>query len=195
MCMPLLFKGNTMGYFAEAALGVAAGLLAAALSLLPHGTLWSFSSFGSGTIGFWMFSTSTIVLLSASPRVAAANSGIYVGLMFAVTGIFKTLRLIYSEYYFTSGFLSMAADLLLYSVIPGLVCSALGTVLWYGRKGGRFSRLLLAAPLIVTAAEAAIMFFRVAAEGTMLFQAVLDTGCAAAYLFISRRGLFGLKKE
>ena len=195
MCMPLLFKGNTMGYFAEAALGVAAGLLAAALSLLPHGTLWSFSSFGSGTIGFWMFSTSTIVLLSASPRVAAANSGIYVGLMFAVTGIFKTLRLIYSEYYFTSGFLSMAADLLLYSVIPGLVCSALGAVLWYGREGGRLSRLLLAAPLIVTAAEAAIMFFRVAAEGTMLFQAVLDTGCAAAYLFISRRGLFGLKKE
>ena len=195
MCMPLLFKGNTMGYFAEAALGVAAGLLAAALSLLPHGTLWSFSSFGSGTIGFWMFSTSTIVLLSASPRVAAANSGIYVGLMFAVTGIFKTLRLIYSEYYFTSGFLSIAADLFLYSVIPGLVCSALGTVLWYGRKGGRFSRLLLAAPLIVTAAEAAIMFFRVAAEGTMLFQAVLDTGCAAAYLFIFRRGLFGLKKE
>ena len=193
--MPLLFKGNTMGYFAEAALGVAAGLLAAALSLLPHGTLWSFSSFGSGTIGFWMFSTSTIVLLSASPRVAAANSGIYVGLMFAVTGIFKTLRLIYSEYYFTSGFLSMAADLLLYSVIPGLVCSALGAVLWYGREGGRLSRLLLAAPLIVTAAEAAIMFFRVAAEGTMLFQAVLDTGCAAAYLFISRRGLFGLKKE
>lgn len=193
--MPLLFKGNTRGYFAAAALGVAAGLLAAALSLLPHGTLWSFSSFGSGTIGFWMFSTSTIVLLSASPRVAAANSGIYVGLMFAVTGIFKTLRLIYSEYYFTSGFLSMAADLLLYSVIPGLVCSALGAVLWYGRKGGRLSRLLLAAPLIVTAAEAAIMFFRVAAEGTMLFQAVLDTGCAAAYLFISRRGLFGLKKE
>lgn len=45
------------------------------------------------------------------------------------------------------------------------------------------------------AAEAAIMFFRVAAEGTMLFQAVLDTGCAAAYLFIFRRGLFGLKKE
>ena len=169
--MPLLFKGNARGYFAAAALGVAAGLLAAALSLLPHGTLWSFSSFGSGTIGFWMFSTSTIVLLSASPRVAAANSGIYVGLMFAVTGIFKTLRLIYSEYYFTSGFLSMAADLLLYSVIPGLVCSALGAVLWYGRKGGRLSRLLLAAPLIVTAAEAAIMFFRVAAEGTMLFQA------------------------
>ena len=174
---------------------MAAGLLAAALSLLPHGTLWSFSSFGSGTIGFWMFSTSTIVLLSASPRVAAANSGIYVGLMFAVTGIFKTLRLIYSEYYFTSGFLSIAADLFLYSVIPGLVCSALGAVLWYGRKGGRLSRLLLAAPLIVTAAEAAIMFFRVAAEGTMLFQAVLDTGCAAVYLFIFRRGLFGLKKE
>lgn len=148
--MPLLFKGNTRGYFAAAALGVAAGLLASVLSLLPHGTLWSFSSFGSGTIGFWMFSTSTIVLLSASPRVAAANSGIYVGLMFAVTGIFKTLRLIYSEYYFTSGFLSMAADLLLYSVIPGLVCSALGAVLWYGRKGGRLSRLLLAAPLIVT---------------------------------------------
>lgn len=195
MCMPLLFKGNTRGYFAAAALGVAAGLLAAALSPLPHGTLWSFSSFGSGTIGFWMFSTSTIVLLSAAPRVAAANSSIYVGLMFAVTGIFKTLRLIYSEYYFTSGFLSMAADLLLYSVIPGLVCSALGAVLWYGRKGGRLSRLLLAAPLIVTAAEAAIMFFRVAAEGTMLFQAVLDTGCAAAYLFIFRRGLFGLKKE
>lgn len=193
--MPLLFKGNTRGYFAAAALGVAAGLLAAVLSLLPHGTLWSFSSFGSGTIGFWMFSTSTIVLLSAATRVAAANSGIYVGLMFAVTGIFKTLRLIYSEYYFTSGFLSIAADLFLYSVIPGLVCSALGAVLWYGRKGGRFSRLLLAAPLIVTAAEAAIMFFRVAAEGTMLFQAVLDTGCAAAYLFIFRRGLFGLKKE
>lgn len=39
------------------------------------------------------------------------------------------------------------------------------------------------------------MFFRVAAEGTMLFQAVLDTGCAAAYMFIFRRGLFGLKKE
>lgn len=195
MCMPLLFKGNTRGYFAAAALGVAAGLLAAALSLLLHGTLWSFSSFGSGTIGFWIFSTSTIVLLSASPRVAAANSGIYVGLMFAVTGIFKTLRLIYSEYYFTSGFLSIAADLLLYSVIPGLACSALGAVLWYGREGGRLSRLLLAAPLIVTAAEAAIMFFRVAAEGTMLFQAVLDTGCAAAYLFIFRRGLFGLKKE
>ena len=53
--MPLLFKGNARGYFAAAALGVAAGLLAAALSLLPHGTLWSFSSFGSGTIGFWMF--------------------------------------------------------------------------------------------------------------------------------------------
>lgn len=116
--------------------GVAAGLLVVLFSDMPHGDLWSFSSFSSATLGFWMFSTSTLALSSSQRLIGAVNGFVYVGTMFFVTGIYKEVRNfhgIYNQYTGAVDMLTRAiASAVLYAVIPAMICGVLAAVLWSG---------------------------------------------------------------
>ena len=83
----VLFKNNLKSYLLVTGFGIVAGLLVALFSRFPAQGLWNFALFSSGTLGFWMFSTSLIVLFSGKNFVAAINAALYVYFMFYVTGI------------------------------------------------------------------------------------------------------------
>lgn len=183
-------KNNAKSYLLVCAFGMLAGVLVMLFSNMPSNTLWSLSSFSSATIGFWMCTTSIIALVSDKPLVAGINASLYVGIMFAITGIFKKVREINSEYCLEINVVSSTIDVIFYSIFPAVICGVFGVILWNGRREKWFGKVLLVLPLIFISAEAVIMYARVFTEGRMLFQALLDTGCATGYFLFIKSSLF-----
>lgn len=204
-----VFKNNFKSYLAVIAFGILGGLLVAFFSGLPADDLWGFSYFSSNTFGFWMFSVATIVLLSEKKLPACLNSGIYVFLMFFVTGVYKALRnymvnsqafesqaehlAMYGYTHIGQWILQCALDSFIYSFEPALVCALLAFVLHFGRKPNVIGKILLTLPAVYILAEAVILYILVFSTGTMLFMAIVDTLCLAGYLMIF--GKYIIKKK
>lgn len=136
--MKALFRHNLKSYALVTALGLLAGVSVVLFIELPDNSFLSFYYWSSSTFGFWVFSTSLIVLFSESRKCAAINAGIYIFLMFLITTVHQSFRLYRSG---ATQFRSLSELMLnhiggwlLYSVPPALVCVALGIILWYGRK-------------------------------------------------------------
>lgn len=204
-----VFKNNFKSYLAVSLLGIFGGLLVAFFSGLPADDLWGFSYFSSSTFGFWMFSVATIVLLSEKKLPASLNSGIYVLLMFFVTGVYKAVRnymvnsLIFesqAEHLAMYGYsnigqwiLQCALDAFLYGLEPALVCAVLGFVLHFGRKPNVIGKILMILPAVYILVETVIMYVLLFSTGTMLFMAIVDTLCLAGYILIF--GKYIIKKK
>lgn len=178
-----LFKHNIKSYLLCSALGIVAGLLVAFFSRFPGDDLWAFALFSSQTFGFWICTCSLIALSSEKNYVAGINVGLYVYLMFYVTGIFKRLAIVTKGYnsmtYFYHGFWQELA----YGLIPAAVCFVLAFALWYGRNNKPFFIVLRFTPFVFIAAEAVLSIIHVISIGQGLFMAVMDTCCAFAFLF------------
>ena len=125
MALKTLFRNRVRSYLFICLLGLLAGGLVAGFSRFPFDTLWSFSSFSSATIGFWMFTTSLIVVTSESPRTAGINAGIYVGVKFVVTDLHKTARLFQAGYAFSDELSVRVLSTLFYSAVPAVLCGCL----------------------------------------------------------------------
>ena len=91
--MKSFFKNKTKSYLLVVALGVLTGFAAVLFCKLPDNSLWAFYYWSSNTFGFWMFSTSLIVLFSEDRTCAAINAGIYIFLMFLITTVYKSFQL------------------------------------------------------------------------------------------------------
>ncbi|MDO4419255.1 MAG: hypothetical protein Q4B92_02725 [Ruminococcus sp.] len=196
----IIFKNNFKSYLAVVFLGIFGGLLVAFFSGLPASDLWAFSYFSSNTFGFWMFSVSTIVLLSEKKLTAFLNSGIYVFLMFFVTGVYKYVRnymvnslsfesqaehlAMYGYTNIGQWILQCVFDAFLYGIEPALVCAVLAFVLHFGRKPNVLGKILMILPAVYLLVETVIMYVLLFSKGTMLFMAIVDTLCLAAYLMI-----------
>ena len=184
-----LFKNNRISYLLVTGFGIVAGLLVAFFSRFPAHGLWSFALFSSGTLGFWMFSTSLIVLFSEKNYVAAVNAALYVYFMFYVTGIFKRLAIVRKGYSSMEFFYAGLWQELAYGLVPAAVCAALAFVLWYGRKKKWYGVALRFLPAAYIVAEAVTLWvetlwtYIMLREG-FLFMAIVDTVCLAAYLLI-----------
>ena len=178
-----LFKHNIKSYLLCSVLGIVAGLLVAFFSRFPEDDLWAFALFSSQNLGFWICTCSLIALFSEKNYVAGINVGLYVYLMFYVTGIFKRLANVTKGYmsmtYFYHGFWKELA----YGVIPAAVCFVLAFVLWYGRKNKAFFIALRFVPFVFIVAEAISNVIHVIQYGQGLFMMIIDTFCAFAYLF------------
>lgn len=185
-----MLKHNYKSFIAVLFIGIFAGLLVVLFSDFPSGTLWSFSSFSSSTIGFWMFSTSTIVLFSEKRLTAGINAGLYVFLIFVITGIYKFLRSYLRGYSGTDSIFSQIPQIILYAIIPAVVCSILGLILWHGRSNTWLGKLLLLLPFIVILFETVLMFKQLIIQRTMLFQVLIDSVCAVIYFFIFKKAIF-----
>lgn len=186
--MKALFRDKLKSYVLVTGLGLLAGLSVVFFIELPDDSFWSFYYWSSSTFGFWMFSTSLIVLFSENRKCAAINAGIYIFLMFLITTVHQSLQLYRSGatqlQSLSELMLNHIGGWLLYSVPPALVCAALGIVLWSGRKNTIWGKLLRAMPAVFLFAEMSILFYSVVARHTRLFSALSDLGCLLAYIII-----------
>ena len=186
--MKALFRETLKSYVLVAAFGLLAGLSVVFFIELPDDRFWSFYYWSSSTFGFWMFSTSLIVLFSESRKCAAIHAGIYIFLMFLMTTVHQSLRLYRSgaaQLPSLSGLIrSHIGGWLLYSVPPALVCAILGMILWSGRKNTIWGKLLRTMPAVFLFAEMSVLFYSVFARRTRLFPALSDLGCFLAYITI-----------
>lgn len=89
---------NMKSYMFIWLLGTMGGASVIFFSAFPANDLWAFSYWSSSTLGFWIFSTSLIVLFSDRRKTAFINTLIYIFTMFFVTEIYKALRLFQQGY-------------------------------------------------------------------------------------------------
>lgn len=201
--MKPIFKDKLMSYFLISACGVLAGFAVVLHCELPDNELWSFYYWSASTFGFWMFSTSLIVLFSENRKCAAVNSGIYIFLMFFITTAYKSLSMFREGLtpFQTLGELTLNSitGWLLYSIMPAVVCAVLGLVLWSGRKNTVLGKILRLLPMLFITAETIVMLYYVLTTHTKLFSALTNLLCLAAYIliyfFVMCRALNGEKNH
>ena len=142
--MKVIFRDNIKSYLLVLLIGILAGLLVVMCFLIPNNELWAFSYWSTETFGFWMFSTSLMVLLSEKRKTAIINAFMYVFIMFLITTIYQSYKMYFNFYTpFDSKrelLISSINGWLLYSIIPSLICGILGAILWSGRKNKIYSR-------------------------------------------------------
>ncbi len=188
--MKTIFKDGWKPHLLVAGLGILAGLVVILFLEVPDTSLFSFYYWSASTFGFWMFSTSLLVLLSETRKSAAIHAGTYIFLMFLVTTIHQTVA-VYREAEIPFGSpLEVAADhlygWLAYSIPAGVLCAMLGAVLWSGRKDTTWGKVLRIAPALFLLAETLYLWYCVFTVQTRLFSAGTDLACLAAYCLFLR---------
>lgn len=185
--MKTMFRDDWKSHLLVAGLGILAGFVVILFLEVPDTPLFSFYYWSASTFGFWMFSTSLLVLLSETRKSAAIHAGTYIFLMFLVTTIHQTVA-VYREAEIPFGSpLEVAADhlygWLAYSIPAGLICAFLGAVLWSGRLDTAWGKVLRIAPALFLVVETAYLWYCVFTTQTWLFSACTDLICLAAYCF------------
>ena len=176
--MKVIFKDNIKSYLLIFLLSIIAGLSVVFFCEFPNNDLWAFSYWSSETFGFWMFSTSLIVLLSEKRKTATINSTIYIFVMFLITTIYKSFRLYLNGYTPFNSLIDLSLNSmygwLLYSVPPAIICGILGAILWSGRKNNIYSKILCILPVVFIFVESIILFYSFFINHTKLFSAITD---------------------
>lgn len=186
-----LFKDNIKSYLLIVVCGVLAGFAVVLLCELPNNDLWDFYYWSSNTFGFWMWSTSLIVLYSEKRKCAVINAGIYIFLMFFITTAYKSVRLYLDGSTPFHSLMEVSANSFLgwlfYSIPSALLCAVLGWVLWSGRKKSFWGKTLKVLPAVFILIETAILFYSVFAYQTKLFSAITNLICLVTYLGIMKK--------
>ena len=176
--MKVLFKDNLKSYLLIFLLSVIAGLSVIFFCEFPINDLWAFSYWSSEAFGFWMFSTSLIVLLSEKRKTATINSIVYIFIMFLMTTIYKSFRLYFKGYTPFNSLIDLAINSIsgwfLYSIIPSIICGILGAILWNGRKNNIWGKILSILPSLFILGETILLFYNVFLSHTKLFSAITD---------------------
>lgn len=158
-----LLRGCPAHFLLTAAAGIIGGLLVAIFFEFPSDGLWAAAYWSSSVYGFWIFTTSLIVLWSSKRYVACFGSGLYILFMFLVTTVCMSLRLFYRggtpyETLFDM-ILHSLPGWLWYSIPPALFGTGLAAVLWGGRKAGTIGAVLRWMPLAFLCLETGWLFF------------------------------------
>ena len=183
-----LLRGCPAHFLLTAAAGIIGGLLVAFFFEFPSDGLWAAAYWSSSVYGFWIFTTSLIVLWSSKRYVACIGSGLYIFFMFLVTTVYMSLRLFYRggtpyETLFDMALHSLPGWLW-YSIPPALLSAGLAAVLWGGRKAGTVGAVLRWMPLAFLCLETGWLFFYVFTQSTRLFPALTDLLCTAGYFVL-----------
>ncbi len=192
--MKVIFRDNIKSYLLVLLTGILAGLLVVMCFLIPNNELWAFSYWSTETFGFWMFSTSLMVLLSEKRKTAIINAFMYVFIMFLITTIYQSYKMYFNFYTpFDSKrelLISSINGWLLYSIIPSLICGILGAILWSGRKNKIYSKLFCALPAVFILIEMIILFISVFTNHTKLFSAITDLIWLILYIVFLIKNVF-----
>ena len=192
--MKVIFKDNIKSYLLIFLLSIIAGLSVVFFCEFPNNDLWAFSYWSSDTFGFWMFSTSLIVLLSEKRKTATINSTIYIFVMFLITTIYKSFRLYLNGYTPFNSLIDLSLNSmygwLLYSVPPAIICGILGAILWSGRKNNIYSKILCILPGVFIFVESIILFYSFFINHTKLFSAITDLIWFILYVIFLKKLVF-----
>ena len=188
LCCRALLRGRPLHYLLTAVFGILGGLLVAFFSEFPSDGLWAAAYWSTSVYGFWIFTTSLLVLWSEKRYVACIGSGLYIFFMFLVTTVYMSLRLFYrggTPYETLFGMaLHSISGWLWYSIPPALLSAGLAAVLWGGRKAGTVGTVLRWLPFVFLSFETIFLFFYVFTQSTRLFPALADLLCTAGYFVL-----------
>ena len=195
--MKVIFKDNIKSYLLVFLLSILAGLSVVTCLILPNNNLWSFSYWSSCTYGFWIFTTSLIVLLSEKRKTAIINSSIYIFMIFLINTIYQSIKMYFNSYTPFDSLMEIPINSingwLLYSIIPAVICGALGAILYSGRKDKIYSKILCIMPAIFILIETIILFISVFTKQIKLFSAITDLICLILYTIFLTRCVFNKK--
>lgn len=195
--MKSLFKDNAKSYLLLVILGILAGFSVVFFCELPDNSLWAFYYWSSNTFGFWMFSTSLIVLFSEKRKCAAINAGIYIFLMFLITTAYKSFRLYWDGNTPFHSLLDLSVNSiygwLLYSIPNALLCAALGLVLWSGRRNTFWGKTLKVLPAVFILIETVALLYSVFIFHTKLFSAIINLICLVVYIGVMKKAAITLE--
>ena len=188
LCCRALLRGRPLHYLLTAVFGILGGLLVAFFSEFPSDGLWAAAYWSTSVYGFWIFTTSLLVLWSEKRHVACIGSGLYIFFIFLVTTVYMSLRLFYrggTPYETLFGMaLHSISGWLWYSIPPALLSAGLAAVLWGGRKAGTVGTVLRWLPFVFLCLETGWLFFYVFVHSTRLFPALTDLLCTAGYFVL-----------
>ena len=188
LCCRTLLLGRPAHFLLTAAAGILGGLLVVFFSEFPSDGLWAAAYWSTSVYGFWIFTTSLLVLWSEKRHVACIGSGLYIFFMFLVTTVYMSLRLFCrgSTPYETLFDMTQHSfpGWLWYSTPPALLCAGLAAVLWGGRKAGTIGAVLRWLPFVFLSFETIFLFFYVFTQSTRLFPALADLLCTAGYFVL-----------
>ena len=188
-------RNNFWSYGLVIVTGIIAGVLTAVFSYFTYGDLWSFSSFSSMSLGFWVFTIAIIVLKSEHWYVAGANTGLYVFFLFFVNAFHKILRGYNPEFMDTGYILRDFLDIIPYCLETALFCGGLGIILYIGVIEKWYGKIMVLLPAIFITIEAIIMYYTVFTKQMLLFQAILDTVCVVIYIIIFKKSIWRKKPK
>lgn len=188
LCCRALLRERPLHYLLTAVFGILGGLLVAFFSEFPSDGLWAAAYWSTSVYGFWIFTTSLLVLWSNKRYVACIGSGLYIFFMFLVTTVYISLRLFYRgstpyEALFDLALHSISGWLW-YSIPPALLSAGLAAVLWGGRKAGTVGTVLRWLPFVFLCLETGWLFFYVFTQNIRLFPALTDLLCTAGYFVL-----------
>ena len=188
LCCRALLRGRPLHYLLTAVFGILGGLLVAFFSEFPSDGLWAAAYWSTSVYGFWIFTTSLLVLWSNKRYVACIGSGLYIFFMFFVTTVYMSLRLFCRGGTPYETLFDMTQHSfpgwLWYSTPPALLCAGLAAVLWGGRKAGTIGAVLRWLPFVFLSFETIFLFFYVFTQNTRLFPALTDLLCTAGYFVL-----------
>lgn len=188
ICGRALLRGRPLHYLLTAVFGILGGLLVVFIFEFPSDGLWAAAYWSTSVYGFWIFTTSLLVLWSEKRHVACIGSGLYILFMFLVTTVYMSLRLFYRggtpyETLFDMALHSLPGWLW-YSIPPALFGAGLAAVLWGGRKAGTVGTVLRWLPFVFLCLETGWLFFYVFTQNTWLFPALTDLLYTAGYFVL-----------
>lgn len=162
LCCRALLRGRPLHYLLTAVFGILGGLLVAFFSEFPSDGLWAAAYWSTSVYGFWIFTTSLLVLWSEKRHVACIGSGLYIFFMFLVTTVYMSLRLFYrggTPYETLFGMaLHSISGWLWYSIPHALLSAGLAAMLWGGRKAGTVGTVLRWLPFVFLCLETGWLF-------------------------------------
>ena len=188
LCCRTLLQGRPLHYLLTAVFGILGGLLVVFIFEFPSDGLWAAAYWSTSVYGFWIFTTSLLVLWSEKRHVACIGSGLYIFFMFLVTTVYMSLRLFYrgsTPYETLFGMaLHSISSWLWYSIPPALLSAGFAAVLWGGRKAGTVGTVLRCLPFAFLCLETGCLFCYVFTQSTRLFPALTDLLCTAGYFIL-----------
>lgn len=92
ICGRALLRWCPAHFLLTAISGILGGFLVAFILEFPSDGLWAAAYWSTSVYGFWIFTTSLLVLWSEKRYVACIGSGLYIFFMFFVTTVYMSLR-------------------------------------------------------------------------------------------------------